>query len=330
MHNFSVQTVSLQHTPQLWDQLHTTAQSATIFSSASWLSTLANVFGKEAIGVLLMEADRPVAGIPLLTSRKGFLRLSPPLPITLYAGWLATHTAHAMEAGIRQLYNAIEHRWHYVSLTMPESDITLPLMREHGWSVAMRHSRRLSLQDPEALWNGYSQSLRRKIRRAEGSDLSIDTDPDSSILADCYGQSYQRHGITPPIPQNRVQEWLTELRRQGMITCYAAIRADGRCAATRAVIRDDTVLYDWLAGSNPTLAASASHWLLHRILESHAHDGVEHFDFMGANTPGVVDFKRSFGGTLTAYAEAEWYRPSLLRHVNTLRNKHLRRKRGLA
>jgi hypothetical protein len=95
------------------------------------------------------------------------------------------------------------------------------------------------------------------------------------------------------------------------------------------MIRDGDTLYDWLAGSDPPLAPSGSHWLLHVLLSRYLDAGCRHFDFMGANTPGVSDFKRSFGGSQIAYMEMEWYRPSLLRHVNQLRSRLKQRQRGL-
>lgn len=329
MHTYTVQTAYLHQDSRIWDDLQASAPDATVFSSGRWLRMTAEQFGREPLGVVLMRDGEPVAGIPLLTTRKSILRLSTTVPITLYAGWTAAKHLHPSDPAIMHLLQSVERRCHYISLTVDHARAPLQQFRDRGWHLHMRHTRKLILDDPEGMWEDYSQSLRRKIRRAEESGLSIEQDPSVRTLADCYGESYQRHGITPPIPQESIEQWLTELRREGLIASYAAIRADGRCAASRVLIRDGDVLYDWLAGSNPTLAASASHWLLHSLLKHYAGEGVRVFDFMGSNTPGVSDFKRSFGGNETDYLEAEWYRPRLLRQVNILRGRQLRRRRGL-
>ena len=329
MHTYTVQTVSLGEESNSWDDLQASAPDATIFSSRSWLNLTARQFGREALGIVLFRDDAPVAGIPLLTARKKLLRVSTAVPISLYSGWTSVQNMSLSDPSIDKLIESIERRCHVVSLTVAAEGTPLQQFRQRGWQVQQRHSRRITLDDPASTCGAYSQSVRRKIRRADESGLSIEQDPPVQVLADCYGQSYQRHGITPPIPQSTIERWLADLRRETIISSFAAIRADGRCAASRVLIRDGKHLFDWLAGANPTLGASASHWLLHNILEHYAGEGVRVFDFMGSNTPGVSDFKRSFGGRETDYYEMEWYRPRLLKQVNMLRGRQLRRKRGL-
>ena len=183
--------------------------------------------------------------------------------------------------------------------------------------------------DMDAVWDGYSQSLRRKLRRVPAGGFRLDLDPSTAMVVRMFEQSYSRHGLRPPLPGELLTRWLGELRRSGTAECYTALHPDGRPAAARVVIRDGARLFDWLAGSDPTVAPSASHWLVHTLLVRYSAAGCTLFDFMGANTPGVSDFKRSFGGTLHAYDEAEWYRPSLLRHIAMARNRRRRTRREL-
>lgn len=330
MQQWSVKTVSLTEDARLWDRLHASSGRGTVFSSSAWLRLLGSVFERPATAAILLIGDEPAAGIPLLTTRRGPLRVSPPLPITLYAGWLADERRITVPSPeLQDLFDHIERRCHYASLGLPPKEPLAEVLRGRGWTLHSMRTRRIAMIDAEALWSGYSQSLRRKLRRANESDLYLDDDPSSALMADCYELSYSRHGIAPPIPKQRVRLWIDELKRNGMVDMYAARRLDGRCAAVRAVTRDGEMLYDWLAGSEPAVAPSASHWLVHAILTRYHEKGCLHFDFMGANTPGVADFKRGFGGDLVPYTDAEWYRPALLKTINRLRNRCIRRQRGL-
>ncbi len=330
MQQWSVKTVSLTEDTRLWDRLHASSARATVFSSSAWLCLLGEVFERPATATILLFDDMPVAGIPLLTSQRGPLRVSPPLPITLYAGWLADeHRIAVPSDALHELFAHIEQRCHYASLGLPPEEPLAEQLRGRGWTLHQMRTRRITIADAEALWSGYSQSLRRKLRRAGESDLHLDEDPSSSLMADCYDLSYQRHGIAPPIPKERVRRWIDELKRSGMVDMFAGRRLDGRCAAVRAVTRDGDMLYDWLAGADPAVAPSASHWLVDTILTRYHKHGCLYFDFMGANAPGVADFKRSFGGDLVPYVDAEWYRPSILKTINRLRSRAIRRQRGL-
>lgn len=329
MSECSVHTISLREHENTWQQLHAAAQEATVFSSASWLNTLAELFHRDAVAVLLMRGTRPVAGIPLLLRRRGMLRAAPPLPITLYAGVLTVADHRLWRDDFAKLLGAVERRCHFICLSAAPGEELQNAFQARRWTVQPRQNRYLRLQSEEALWDGYSQSLRRKIRRASENDLRLDLDPTPGMLAECYGESYHRHGIQPPIPVPEIQRWLSDLHRQGLVQMYAARRADGRCVATRAFVRDGATVYDWLAGSNPPLAPSGSHWLLHTLLTREIDAGITRFDFMGANTPGVSDFKRSFGGTPLQYVDMEWFRPSLLKHLNRLRIRRIQRQRGI-
>ncbi|MFZ1729228.1 MAG: GNAT family N-acetyltransferase [Bacteroidota bacterium] len=321
----SVHTISLKEQPALWERLHAASQGSTIFSSTEWLTILADVFRRRALGFVLVTDGEPVAGIPLLLHRRGPLRIAAPLPVSLYAG-LITSTESPFP--FDNLLDVIEAAFHFISISAAIPDEERTLLGKRGWRLRKQQTIRISLSDIQVVWDGYTQSLRRKLRRASESALQLDSDPPIDLIVRMFEQSYLRHGKLPPIPGSKIEEWLHALLQHGIANCFAARHADGRCAAVRVVVRDGDMLYDWLAGADPTIAPSASHWLLHAILERFIAEGCKLFDFMGANTPGVTDFKRGFGGFDHEYHEAEWYRPTLLRHVDAIRRKRLRFRRG--
>ncbi|MBR9973955.1 MAG: GNAT family N-acetyltransferase [Bacteroidetes bacterium] len=326
MQHRSVFTISLREQPEIWDRLFADSPDATVFGSVRWLTLLATVFGREAFAVIAGDPERPTAGIPVLQHRRGPLRLSSPLPITLYAGILRSR---GPALPLDDLLPTVERRLHFASLNAVWSQEERTALSSRGWELRRRHTYRLDIDNTEQIWNGYSQSLRRKLRRVPAGGFRLDVDPPTAMIVRLFDQSYSRHGIRPPLPGVVLDRWLAELRRNNLAFCFAACHPDGRPAAVRVVLRDGPRLFDWLAGSDPAVAPSASHWLVHTILDRFSGEGCELFDFMGANTPGVSDFKRGFGGSLFEYDEAEWYRPSLLRHLSALRNRRRRRWRGL-
>ncbi|MDX9758014.1 MAG: GNAT family N-acetyltransferase [Bacteroidota bacterium] len=326
MSDVSLHTISLRTQQDTWESLRSASVEATVFTSARWLTTLAAVFNRDPAALVAMRGDRCLAGTPLLTHQRGPLRVAAPLPITLYAG--IVRTPLATEALV-PLLAAIEQRYHFVSLGARWSDEDHRILRTRGWITRSRQTLHVRLGDSQAVWEGYSQSLRRKLRHIPDGGFVLDHDPSTATIVAMFEQSYRRHGVRPPLPPSALERWLHELRECGLAHCFAALHPDGRPAAVRVVLRDDATVYDWLAGADLAVAPSASHWLVHHILERFSSQGCTLFDFMGANTPGVVDFKRGFGGTAVPYMDAEWYRPTLLRHLDAMRHRGIRLRRGL-
>lgn len=326
MPNRSVITISLRDNPAPWGQLFADSPDASVFTSTLWLTHLAEAFDREPLCLVLGTAERPLAGIPMLQQRRGPLRVCPPLPVTMYAGILR---ARGVATDLSSLLPTLERRLHFASLSAVWSPQEREALVTRRWRLRAQQTYRLDIRDMHAVWEGYSQSLRRKLRRIPDAGFLLEDEPSTSMILRMFEQSYTRHRIRPPIPGNLLDRWLSALRRDGTAMCFAALHPDGRPAAVRVVLRDGPRLFDWLAGSDPTVAPSASHWLVHTLLGRFSALGCERFDFMGANTPGISDFKRSFGGSLFAYHEADWYRPAFLRHLNALRNRRERRRREL-
>lgn len=326
MQTRNVHSISLHEQPETWERLRATSPDRTLFNSAVWLTVLGKAFQREARAFIFSDSDGEAAGIPLLLRQRGPLRLSAALPITLYAGMIRRSGS---EIDITSLLEAVERQNHFISLSTVWTATERSLLTARGWRLRPQQTIRIELGDMQSVWQGYNQSLRRKLRRVLDGGFRLDADPPTPIIIDMFEQSYSRHGIRPPIPGTTLERWLGELRRRDIARCFAARQPDGRFAAVRVMLRDGTMLYDWLAGADPSVAPSASHWLLHTILQRFSDDNCREFDFMGANTPGVTDFKRSFGGRISEYHEAEWYRPALLRHMNSVRNRGLRLGRGM-
>lgn len=328
MRLWMVETVRLGDAGAAWDELHGRAEGI-VFNSSDWLHTLADIYGREAQCVLVSDGENIRAGIPLLLKRKGMLRYSGALPMSLYSGFLHTLGSEDYPGACEALLGESEQLCHFASLSLPHDAALISVLTSRGWDIQHRLSLRLDLSNPDRLWDGYSQSLRRKIRRASEVPLTIRDDAPVDVLIDLYQRSYLRHGILPPTPPQQMRGWLSRLRHEGLVHCFAAYRADGVPAAARALIREGAMVYDWLAGADPAVAPSGSHSLLHTILLRYAAEGAKTFDFMGANTPGVVEFKKSFGPYEHPYVEAHWYRTPLVKTLLRIQSARLLRGRRL-
>jgi hypothetical protein len=318
-----------------WLHIHQRQPHVPIFASDKWLCIIENAFGFQAQVLTAATRSGVEAAVPLLGRQRFFLRVSPPPPITLYNGFQSIHRQDAenpdaeLPAAAAAILGAIATRYHFVSLALPIDCEVIDVFRKHRWELTARQTIRIDMPDFDTVWKGYSQSLRRKIRRAEEHQLRMVETNDAGAVASMYSLSYERHAKHPPIPASVVCAWLRALSEQRIARMYTAVLPGGAILAARAVIPDHDTVYDWLAGADLAAAdISASHWLVSAIQRRFAEEGFRTFDFMGANTPGIVDFKRSFGGETVPYHIATYYRSPMIKTVESLRNNIRRRKRA--
>ena len=331
----SVQAHSLS-APPAWLRDDGITPGIPIFAGRRWLRSLEVHFGFQAEVLAGAAAGGVEAAVPLLSRQRFFLRTSPPPPITLYNGFVSSVTGAVAggDAGLRAaaaaILDRIVARYHFVALALPIGCAVTDVFRKKRWQLILQQTIRVPMPDYDTVWKNYSQSLRRKIRRADDHRLRLVETRDVTNVTSLYGLSYERHAMVPPIPVSVVRDWLGSLCEQGIARVFSAVLPNGTVVAARAIIPDGDVVYDWLAGADVATAdISASHWLVANIQRQCVEEGYGTFDFMGANTPGIVDFKRSFGGERIPYHIATYYRSSVIKTMETLRNTIKRRNRSI-
>jgi hypothetical protein len=325
MAGFRADIAPLSQLPE-WDALARQHPHGAVFASRRWLAILADVFGLSADGILVSDASGVLVGIPLLTRKRGPLRVAPPHPITLYNGIVAAPGTprEAITAGLA----ALERRCHFAVLLTPSQLDPRVFDDRPRWLTTEQASIVVDVADFDATWKQFTQSLRRKVRRAEEQSLVFRRVEDAGVLLALHQTSYARHAIAPPLPSDLLRAWLRTLQQEGIAECYGASLPAGPVIAARAVVPDGDVLFDWLAGADIAHHdIAASHWLVARILQEASTRGTRRFDFMGANTPGVTDFKRSFGGVTLPYQVATYYRYPIIQSLERARNELRLRKR---
>ena len=110
---------------------------------------------------------------------------------------------------------------------------------------------------------------------------------------------YRRHGRPLPLPADGLRTWAEELLRAGLGRLYTLhdITSDKLMAGVLALHHAPMAWY-WRAGSHPGPAMTV---LMAHMQDDLARAGIPALDLMGANTPGIAEFKRRFGGHKVRY-----------------------------
>lgn len=152
----------------------------------------------------------------------------------------------------------------------------------------------------------WSQSPRRTLRKEQAGFLPLEPAP-TEIMVDLLRSSYARHRRRLPLRSDKLGAMVTTLREMGLVEVLGirAAAAPHPWQATVAVLAQEREAAYWLAGS---VAGPAMTVLLGQLLPRMQEEGWERFDFAGANTPTIAEFKRRLGPKLVPYSAYTWNR----------------------
>ena len=260
------------------------------FSHPAAVTAYAEAFGLPA-RILHVEVEGEwAAAVPVFAKRRGpFVAsaLPPVCPVhrPLLAAPLSETDTHHRTSPLDRLLAALDAETDQATLALGDDDLRPYAWA--GWTLTPRATYSVSLDTTYE--SRFSSGVRRMIR-LESSGYEIVEDPalatesvalmvaayerhDTSLGLDAGAEALQAAGLARTVAA----------RRGGAVEAAIVLASDGRTASY------------WIAGSVP---GSAMTVLLGHTLRQLAAEGVEAFDFCGANTPSIAEFKRRFGSTL--------------------------------
>ena len=155
----------------------------------------------------------------------------------------------------------------------------------------------------EVVLSSASESTRRNFNKAEGSYRFEKSGVNPELIAGMVEDAYKRSGHQFALPAHAIGAFADSLVERGLGGTVGVFSKDtGELQAGIVYLTSESVSWYWLSGSLP---GSAMTVLLIKTL-AHLHEqGIEVLDLMGANTQGIAEFKRRFGGQLVSYSHLE-------------------------
>ena len=278
-----------------WDTRLKDFADATFFHSAAWARVLHQTYGYLPVYFVAGERDRFQSVLPVmevnswLTGRRGVS-----LPFTDECTALGTNPA-----AIHRLFAAAQNhakirQWKYLEY---RGDRALP---GEAPASTFFYSHSLELQrDERALFSKFDSSVRRAVRKAEQSDLTVEFAQSPEAIRDFFDLfclTRQRHGV-PPQPfsffaniQRHVlaqnQGWIV-LARHGKIPVAGAIFLHFR----------KSVLYKFGASNEAYQHLRANNLVMWEAIRRYSREGYTIFDFGRTDLghEGLRKFKLGWG-----------------------------------
>ena len=269
----------------LWDA----SPGRTPFSHPAAVAAYAEAFGLDARIVALDDGS---AAVPVFEKRRGPFRAASLLPLCpvlrpLLAEPLSSAASHRRDSPLDRLL---------VSLDLEADQLTLALgtddLRPYTWAGWTARPRSTYVSDLREDLD-YSTAVRRALRQSE----AFETVEDRAYMAQAVrlmAAGYQRGGADLGLDTAAVARLAEALGEADLARTFAAVQ-DGAAQAAVVVATDGRRAFYWIAGSVPGPAMTV---LVDHVLRQLAAEGVETFDWCGANTPSIAEFKRRFGPRL--------------------------------
>jgi CelD/BcsL family acetyltransferase involved in cellulose biosynthesis len=337
MSTHAIEILKVEDYP-LWDSFVESSPEGTVFQTSGWIETISTQLNLQPNIITVNDGSEIIGGVVLYYKKKLRIPIGARPPLTSYNGILHApghdrkpqkqQTDEAEVTGL--LLNEIQKKVRFAQLSLSPAIVDVRPFQWRGWKTEVQFTYRNSLEDLPKAWENLSQSVRRKINRAKEKNLTISESGDIETLLTLQEQSYARSALSPIMDREQFSTLCTALLSKGYIRIYSIMDATGIVHSTRAIVIVGHTAFDWIAGSNTkTMEENTTHLLMWKIFEQLSVAGVVRFDFLGANTPSIVEFKRSFGGILVNYYDVRWTASPVINFLveaNTLLGRIKRRR----
>ena len=271
----------------LWEE----ASERTVFASLRYARAVDEAYGLRSF----MHFCGEDAALLLHTKGRGPLRRVIAPPFTQYSALVLSkpapeHQVHRQAAPLDHLLKHTEQQARSADLLVKLKDPRTAQWR--GWDVRPLFTYMIDLPSNTDDW---SEGTRRTWR-SKSSSYRIEEDPRHlRTIIDLCVKSYERHERRMPGKPAALETVATAMGPWART--FAAIRND-TVEGGVVILHDDRTAHYWIAGSIP---GSAMTVLIGEVLTILYTSGIAKFDFVGANTPSIAEFKRTFGPVLTQY-----------------------------
>ena len=301
-----------------WERLLAASPQATAYSHPAFGSAIEEALGLPVWLAAVWEEDRLRAGVLLFEKRRGPFRaaaLPPLVPLVtpLLDAPLRETDVHHRRSSLDALLGLLPEAFHQTTLVLHPSLADARPLLWAGWDAEPAYTYRLGLRDQDPVTKGWSDTPKHTLKK-EGHEFEI-TEGEVEPAVALVERSHERQEHALGVGAGALGALARSLEEAGLLRVFVA-RRGGTAEAGLLVLTDGRTAHYWIAGSVPGPAMTV---LTGRVLERMRDDGVAYFDFVGANTPSIAEFKRKFGGTLVPYFRARQTAHPALRLLDRLR-----------
>ncbi len=304
-----------------WNALRQAAALRTPFARLDYVRTVASA-ARWRLGVHIVSGEQhDLAGAAVTWKRRGPWREAIVPPFTPFSAVLLRNPpdasdVHARTTPLESLLAELETGYDRVHMHLSPEYADVRPAQWRGWTARPLYTYRLRTADGPETW---SKGTARTFQTGKDAYDLLEGNETGRYAVRLAETSYARQRRNIPLGGNALATLVQRAERIGLASSFAVRHRDsGAIHAAAAVIRSDRQAYYWVTGSVPGPSMTV---LLGKMLPNLHASGIDMFDLMGANTPGVAEFKRRFGARLKPYYRIGFCKKPMLQWLAGLREK---------
>jgi len=292
----------------LWQDYINSHHASTIYHDLDWLELLEKTYPIKIQRLGMFDGGRLVGIMPLAIQRVAIFKVAGS-PIsrmaTQYQGFLLDHESfipETMEALDKyQKKNKIDYIQFYFSEKLPEKPfLDCKYITENCKTFIIDIDK-----TQKNIWSGLKNTCRNQINRAKKFGIEVQEVESLKEWLEGYrpivSELYHLQNMPPPMPKELYTNLWERLKEKNKAS-FAVAKLENKIIAGRvnvyhkdtAYALDGAALQDYKKqGTNNILE-----WYLIQLAQER---GFKKYDFIGANTPRIVTYKKQFGCQLKEY-----------------------------
>ena len=287
-----------------WENIHDRSEQRSPFSTLQFAAGLNTCLGYKSTIFLLSKSSEDICGILIYWLKKGPFKIGVVPPFTSFSSLILpaakqfSTSPEALEPyllllkRVKEAFSSLQFH-HHPSLR------DIRIFNWSRWSTSPLYTYHIDLQSNYGIQKNWSTSMKRNLKNQVANYIFEERPDQLPRVLELVQDSYARHNRPLPTPLPGLLSFARHLQNTGMVRVFTLTpRNEMRPTAGLALLHDSEVAYYWLAGSIPGPSMTV---LLGNLLPQLQEEGFRTFDFVGANTPPIAEFKRRFGPTLVPY-----------------------------
>ena len=299
-----------------WEEGLARSPQSCVFLRSAWFDLFGKHFGWRIARFGCYEFDRLVGGLAgRVVEGESLVRLDRLLLVPYNGCWatggdarLRHRVVHRGHAILSALANEIAARFGDAVLDLHPANNDVRPFTWGGWNAAVRYTFVNDLTKCDEA--DCAPSVRRRAKRAAAAGVRFDSDVPPGEFVGLWSRSLRRQGLREPVSPDALRGLLDRLPEQPFASEICGTRlSDGRLAAANVILYDRTTAYYWLAGFDADEPHhGAANQLCHLETLRRSAGRAARFDWVGANTRSIAEYKQSFGPDLVPYCRVTWKR----------------------
>ncbi|HMB90234.1 MAG TPA: GNAT family N-acetyltransferase [Rhodothermales bacterium] len=285
-----------------WRTLWEGSPQRSPFSSLTYIQAATEAFDLQTEMHLVASPEQDEAGALVFWRKRGPYRQVALPPFTLFTPLVlreqpAEADIHAHRTALDVLLPSLEKRFDVLRFFVPNLP-DIRTARWQGWKPKPFYTYLIPLEGVKNFLHNWSGSHRRTFRKNRAAYTFAEAHDAASLVQLC-SQSYARHDRRLPAERDRLTTLVEHLQAASSCRLFVVYPlGEDTPEAGVAMLHDGKTACYWIAGSEPGPAMTV---LLGHLLPLLRDEGFLSFDFVGANTASIAEFKRKFGAMLTPY-----------------------------